>query len=120
MLTYRDHSKLLFWGLGNAIEGDGDNDLYWKPLEVLAKVVKEIDPEGNPLTYHWTLTAESAGRDKHNRERPTKPLIKYLIQSEGASATFQAPTKAGDYRVHLRVTDTRKRAATGNFLIKVK
>ena len=77
------------------------------------------DPEGDPLTYHWTVTPESSGRDKNNRERPTKPLIKCIIKTEGPSATFRAPTKPGDYRVHILVTDTRKRAATGNFPIKV-
>jgi hypothetical protein len=77
------------------------------------------DPEGDPLTYHWTVTPESSGRDKNNRERPTKPLIKCIIKTEGPSASFRAPTKPGDYRVHILVTDTRKRAATGNFPIKV-
>jgi len=78
------------------------------------------DPDGDPLTYHWTLTPESAGRDNHNRERPTKPLPNCLIKAEGSSVTFHAPTKPGDYRVHVIVTDNRKRAATGNFPIKVK
>ena len=78
------------------------------------------DPDGDPLIYHWTLTPESAGRDNHNRERPTKPLPNCLIKAEGSSATFHAPTKPGDYRVHVIVTDNRKRAATGNFPIKVK
>jgi Glycosyl hydrolases family 2, TIM barrel domain/PKD domain len=78
------------------------------------------DPDGDPLTYHWTLTPESSGRDSHNRERKTKPLPKCLIHAEGPSATFHAPSKPGDYRVHLLVTDTHKRAATGNFPIKVK
>ena len=77
------------------------------------------DPEGDPLTYHWAVTPESSGRDKNNRERPTKPLTKCLIKSDGASATFRAPIKPGDYRVHILVTDTRQRAATGNFPIKV-
>ncbi|MCX6857419.1 MAG: PKD domain-containing protein [Verrucomicrobia bacterium] len=78
------------------------------------------DPDGDPLTYHWTVTPESSGRDNKNKERPTKPLTECLIKAEGPSATFHAPTKPGDYRVHLLVTDTRKRAATGNFPIKVK
>jgi hypothetical protein len=43
-----------------------------------------------------------------------------IIKAKGSSATFLAPEKPGSYRVHLRVTDDRKRAATGNFPIKVK
>ena len=77
------------------------------------------DPDGDPITYHWTVSPESSGRDKNGKERPTKPLPECVITVEGPSATFHAPTKPGDYRVHLLVTDSRKRAATGNFPIKV-
>jgi hypothetical protein len=78
------------------------------------------DPDGDPLTYHWTVTPESAGRDDKGRERKTKPLPQCVIKTEDSSATLLAPDKPGAYRVHLRVTDDHKRAATGNFPIKVK
>ena len=78
------------------------------------------DADGDPLTYHWTLTPESAGRDAKGRERKTAALAKCLIKAEGTFASFQAPEKPGHYRVHLRVTDNRHRAATGNFPILVK
>lgn len=77
------------------------------------------DPDGDPLTYHWTVSPESSGRDKNGKERPTKPLPECVIKAEGPSAAFLAPTKPGDYRVHLLVTDGRKRGATGNFPIRV-
>ena len=32
---------------------------------------------------------------------------------------MENPKKPGEYRVHLRVTDTHQRAATANFPIKV-
>jgi beta-galactosidase/beta-glucuronidase len=51
VLQHRDHPALLFWGIGNEAEGDGNNAAYWKQLEVLAKTVKEIDPA------HPTFTA---------------------------------------------------------------
>jgi hypothetical protein len=41
------------------------------------------------------------------------------VKAEGSHATFRAPNKPGDYRVHLRVADTRHRAATANFPFKV-
>ncbi len=77
------------------------------------------DPDGDPLTYHWTVSPESSGRDKNGKERPTKPLPDCVITVDGPSASFHAPTKPGDYRVHLLVTDGRKRGATGNFPIRV-
>jgi hypothetical protein len=73
------------------------------------------DPDGDPLSYQWTVSPESSGRDKNGKERPTKPLPECVIKAEGSSAAFQAPTKPGDYRVHVRVTDTHQRAATANF-----
>ncbi len=78
------------------------------------------DPDGDPLTYHWTITPESAGRDSNNRERKPVPLPQCIVKAEGSTATFHAPEKPGDYRVHIIVVDNRKRAATGNFPIKVK
>ena len=78
------------------------------------------DADGDPLTYHWTVTPESSGRDARGRERKTKPLPQCLIKAEGTSATFRAPEKLGAYRVNLRITDNRKRAATSNFPILVK
>ena len=78
------------------------------------------DPDGDPLTYHWTVTPETAGRDTHAHERKTKPLPQCIAKAEGNSATFRAPEKPGAYRVHLLVTDNHKRAATGNFPFKVK
>ena len=78
------------------------------------------DPDGDPLTYQWTVTLETAGRDSNNRERKTKPMPECIIKAEGPTAIFHAPTKPGTYRVHLLVTDNHKRAATGNFPFKVK
>ncbi len=77
------------------------------------------DPDGDTLSWHWTVTAESAGRDRQGKERVTPPLPACLVKAEGAHATFRAPKKPGDYRVHLRVTDTRHRAATANLPFKV-
>lgn len=77
------------------------------------------DPDGDALTWHWSVVPESAGRDAKGKERPTKPLPECVIKTETNSATFRTPKKPGDYRVHLRVTDTHKRAATANFPFKV-
>lgn len=44
---HKDHPALLMWGLGNEMEGpisDGSDSRIWKELEVLAKIIKEEDP----------------------------------------------------------------------------
>ncbi len=40
---YRDHPALLMWGLGNEMEGTGDDPRIWQELEVLAQIVKTED-----------------------------------------------------------------------------
>jgi len=41
---YRNHPALLIWGLGNEMEGDGQDPRVWRELEVLARIVKAEDP----------------------------------------------------------------------------
>jgi hypothetical protein len=78
------------------------------------------DPDGDPLTYQWTVTAEEAGRDAKGGERQPPALPEAVVKTEGKTAAFRAPKKPGAYRVHLLITDSRRRAATGNFCFKVK
>jgi hypothetical protein len=50
---YKDTPALLVWGLGNEMEGptsDGTDPTIWKELEVLAKIVKEEDPNHPVMT----------------------------------------------------------------------
>ncbi len=41
---YRNHPALLIWGLGNEMEGDGQDPLVWRELEVLTQIIKAEDP----------------------------------------------------------------------------
>jgi hypothetical protein len=77
------------------------------------------DPDDDELSWHWTVTPEHAGRNEQGRERVPAPLPECVVKAEGSKATIRAPQKPGDYRVHLRVADSQKRAATANFPFKV-
>jgi hypothetical protein len=77
------------------------------------------DPDGDALSWHWTVTAEHVGRDDKGKERVPPLLQECVVKTEGSQAIFRAPKKPGEYRVYLRVTDARQRAATANFPIKV-
>lgn len=57
---YRDHPALLAWGLGNEMEGDGTNAHYWRQLERLALMVKEVDPAHPTFTAVAGLSAPKA------------------------------------------------------------
>ena len=51
---YKDHPAVLLWGIGNEMEGGGENLAVWKHVEVLARKIKEEDP-GRPT---MTVLAE--------------------------------------------------------------
>lgn len=78
------------------------------------------DPDGDPISWHWSVTSESAGRDAEGKERVPGRIPQSLVRAEGSTAVFRAPQKPGEYRVHLRVTDPHQRAATANFPFKVR
>lgn len=41
---YRHHPALLLWNIGNEAEGDGSDPAYWKQLNALCRMAKEVDP----------------------------------------------------------------------------
>ncbi len=41
---YKDHPAVLMWGLGNEMEEDGSDPRIWRELDVLARIIKEEDP----------------------------------------------------------------------------
>jgi hypothetical protein len=44
LTTHRTAPALLCWGLGNEVEGDGQNTAFWQQLEKLAQLAHEVDP----------------------------------------------------------------------------
>lgn len=66
VLQFRDHPALLAWGIGNEVEGDGTNTSFWKQLESLALMVRELDPAHPTFTAVAGLNAEKArGLNEH-------------------------------------------------------
>ncbi|MEI6177434.1 MAG: glycoside hydrolase family 2 TIM barrel-domain containing protein [Verrucomicrobiota bacterium] len=67
VLLYRNHPALLAWGIGNEVEGDGSNISFWKQLDSLAVLVRELDPA------HPTYTALAGAN-----EQKVKGLMKHV------------------------------------------
>jgi hypothetical protein len=66
VLKFREHPMLLAWGLGNESEGDGTNIAYWKQIERLALLIKELDPAHPTFTALAGLRAASLdGLNQH-------------------------------------------------------
>jgi hypothetical protein len=80
---------------------------------------KATDPDGDSLTWHWSVTPESAGRDAKGQEMPPAPMPASVIKADGPDATFRAPDQPGAWRVFLRLTDGKGHAATANFPFRV-
>jgi hypothetical protein len=55
---YRRHPALLMWGLGNEMEGSGDNPVIWRTVNEIAKLAKLEDPDHPTMT----VIAEAGGR----------------------------------------------------------
>lgn len=81
---YKEHPALLIWGLGNEMEGRGDNPAIWKAVNDLAKRIKVVDPNHPTMT----VVAEVGGR-KIQMLRAYCPDIDLLgINSYGGLASL--------------------------------
>ncbi len=92
VMLHRDHPALLAWGLGNEVEGDGTNAAYWRQLDRLARLVREIDPAHPTFTAIAGMNpAKAAGMDAH------APHLDYVgINTYGA--VFNLRRQLGELR----------------------
>ncbi len=50
VLAYKDHPAVLLWGIGNEMEGEGDQPKVWQTVNDIAQMVKKIDPNHPTMT----------------------------------------------------------------------
>ena len=50
ILKYKDHPALLVWGIGNEVDLKYSNFKVWETIEILAKFIKEVDPNHPTMT----------------------------------------------------------------------
>ncbi len=58
---YRDHPAIVVWGLGNEMEafrGDADDAPVWREVNILARIVKEADPNRPVMSTVAGVTPE--------------------------------------------------------------
>jgi hypothetical protein len=87
---YRSHPAVLMWGLGNEMEGSGENPVIWRTVNEIAKIAKSEDPN------HPTMTViAEAGGHKIAQYMSLCPDVDVLgINSYGGLATL--PKRLGD------------------------
>jgi hypothetical protein len=50
ILKYKDHPAVLMWGIGNEMEGDGNDEAIWSAVNAIAKMATELDPNHPTMT----------------------------------------------------------------------
>lgn len=50
VLKYKDHPALLVWGIGNEVDLRYSNFKVWETIEIIAKFIKEVDPNHPTMT----------------------------------------------------------------------
>jgi len=50
VLKYKDHPALLVWGIGNEVDLKYSNFKVWETIEIIAKFIKEVDPNHPTMT----------------------------------------------------------------------
>ncbi|MGC6423716.1 MAG: glycoside hydrolase family 2 TIM barrel-domain containing protein [Lentimonas sp.] len=86
---YKDHPAILLWGVGNEMEGNGENIAIWKHVEEIAKLIKKEDPTRPTMT----VIAEISGNkiEYINEHCPSIDII-------GINAYGGAPSVPQRYR----------------------
>lgn len=65
VMRYKDHPAVLMWGIGNEMEGKGDNPAIWSAVNEAAKLAKKLDPNHPTMT----VIAEMGGDKVRNLHR---------------------------------------------------
>ncbi|GAB4457905.1 MAG: glycoside hydrolase family 2 TIM barrel-domain containing protein [Armatimonadaceae bacterium] len=103
VLKYRNHPALLAWGIGNEMEGDGNDPLVWKAIEDIARMVKELDPNHPTMT----VIAEIGGEGiKAKQVQKLCPSIDILgVNSYGGASSVATRLKQAGFTKPYIVTE---------------
>lgn len=102
---------------------DAHANVTIKPGQECSALVSVIDLEGDELAFKWEIIPEvpegqqSDGGDKENRQQ-TVPTS--FTPSNNADVEFMGPSKEGQYRLFVYVSDGHRHSATANIPFMVK
>ncbi len=90
---YRNHPAVLMWGLGNEMEGDGDDPEIWKAVNDLARIAREEDPNHPTMT----VVAEVGGKKLENYRKYCPDVDILGINSYAGLASLPKRLKQAGY-----------------------
>lgn len=82
--------------------------------------VQATDPEGDPLTFHWSVLPEPKSHDGSKAPPMPEAVAGTIASPSGDRVAVKAPPKPGIYRLHVWVKDGNGHAATANMPFEVK
>jgi len=93
ILKYKDHPAVLMWGIGNEMEGYGNDEAIWVAVNAIAKMAKELDPN------HPTMTVVAEMGDKGQK---VKNIHRFCpdIDIIGLNSYGGGPSIAERYKAH--------------------
>jgi hypothetical protein len=95
---FKDHPATLMWGLGNEMEGAGNDPNLWKGIETLAAACKKLDPNHPTIT----VIAEMGGQKIQNIHKYCPSLDIIGINSyAGAASLPERYKKAGGTKPYI-------------------
>ena len=90
-------------------------NVYLTARSRYAAEVKVTDPEGDPLTYAWSVKPESRARSVGgDRERAIPDVYGLFADATAPKTTLRAPSAPGPYRLFVTSYDGRGHAAHAN------
>ena len=90
-------------------------NVYLTARSRYAAEVKVTDPEGDPLTYAWSVKPESRARSVGgDRERAIPDVYGLFADPTAPKTTLRAPSAPGPYRLFVTAYDGRGHAAHAN------
>ena len=73
---YKDHPAVLMWGIGNESEAAANTPAYWRHVNDLAHIAKELDPHHPTMTVTAEIGGPGDGRPGHEAKlAELAPLI---------------------------------------------
>lgn len=98
ILKYRNHPALLMWGIGNEMEGRGDNAAIWAAVNNIATMAKKLDPNHPTMT----VVAEIGGEKVKNINRFCPDIDVVGINSYGGGPSLaKRYTEAGGTKPYV-------------------
>ena len=95
---YKDHPATLMWGLGNEMEGGGNDPNLWKAIDALAAAAHKIDPNHPTMT----VIAEMGGQKIQNIHKYCPNIDIVGINSyAGAASVPERYKKAGGTKPYI-------------------